>query len=59
MVDWAIAQDANKEISQVQRVENVVRLFDKQWGNRLAEIKHSVATMAFAYARLTGKISRD
>ena len=56
VVEWCRDQSKDSKLSQVERIENVARLFDREFANRLAEVRVAAITNCFAYARLTGMV---
>lgn len=51
VVEWVIEQ-AEKEISGLEKAEEVIGLFNQKWGDITGFIVRTVVQLAYAYARI-------
>lgn len=55
VVAWVIEQ-SEKEISGLEKAEEVIGLFNEVWGDVAGFISRTVVQLAYAYARIKGDI---
>lgn len=57
VVEWVVEQ-SEKEISGLEKAEEVIGLFNKKWGEVAGFIVRTVVQLAYAYARIKGEITK-